>query len=64
GDGPFARFVWEFLTALGRTVNFGEYDSVVLYAIKGARLWSLKRRALWQSPFDKKMGGKPPPNSE
>ncbi len=62
GDGPFARFVCKFLTALGRADI--EYESMI-YDIKGARRWSLKRRALWQSPFDKQTGKgrKPLPNS-
>ncbi len=53
GDGPFARFVWEFLTALGRADDI-EYESMI-DAIKGARLWSLKHSAReWgSSPFDR-----------
>jgi hypothetical protein len=52
GNGPFARFIWEFLTALGRC-NI-EYESVI-DAIKDARTWSLKHAAAnkWgPSPFD------------
>jgi hypothetical protein len=53
GDGPFAGFVWEFLTALGRADDI-EYVSVI-DAIKDARLWSLQRseREWGSSPFDK-----------
>ncbi len=52
GDGAFAKFVMEFLTALGRR-NI-EYESVI-DAIKDARTWSLTRAAAdkWgPSPFD------------
>lgn len=52
GNGPFARFIWEFLTALGRC-NI-EYESVI-DAIKDARTWSLKHAVAnkWgPSPFD------------
>ena len=53
GDRPFAGFVWEFLTALGRADDI-EYVSVI-DAIKDARLWSLQRstREWVSSPFDK-----------
>jgi hypothetical protein len=52
GDGPFAKFVMEFLTALGRR-NI-EYESVI-DAIKDARTWSLMRATANKSgpsPFD------------
>ena len=52
GDGPFAKFVMEFLTALGRR-NI-EYETVI-DAIKDARRWALKRPAATKwgaSPFD------------
>jgi hypothetical protein len=51
GDGPFARFIYEFLTALGGDL---EYESVV-DAIKDVRARSLMRTAIskWgPSPFD------------
>jgi hypothetical protein len=52
GNGPFAKFVMEFLTALGRR-NI-EYETVIK-AIKDARRWTLKRPAATKwgaSPFD------------
>jgi hypothetical protein len=52
GDGPFAKFVMEFLTALGRR---NIKDESVISAIKEARRWALKRPAAdrWgPSPFD------------
>lgn len=52
GDGPFAKFVMEFLTALGR--HNIQYESVI-DAIKDARRWALKRPAATKwgpSPFD------------
>jgi hypothetical protein len=50
GDGPFAKFVLEFLTALGRR-NI-EYESVIA-AIKDARTRSLQNPTGWApSPFD------------
>jgi hypothetical protein len=49
GDGPFAKFVCEFLTALGRNI---EYESVI-DAIKDARTRSLQNPRGWTpSPFD------------
>jgi hypothetical protein len=52
GDGPFAKFVMEFLTALGRSKI--QYESVI-DAIKDARRWALMRPAATKwgpSPFD------------
>jgi hypothetical protein len=52
GDGPFAKFVMEFLTALGR--HNIQYASLI-DAIKDARRWALKRPAATKwgpSPFD------------
>lgn len=52
GDGPFAKFVVKFLTALGRGMI--EYETVI-EAIKDARRWTLKRPAATKwgpSPFD------------
>lgn len=56
GDTPFAKFVMEFLTALGRS-NI-QYESVI-DAIKGARRWALIRPAATKwgpSPFDEEFG--------
>ena len=56
GDGPFAKFVMEFLTALGHR-NI-QYESAI-DAIKDARRWALKRPAAskWgPSPFDDEFG--------
>jgi hypothetical protein len=53
-DGPFAKFVNEFLAALGRADDI-EYGSLV-EAIKGARQWALSdpvARKWGPSPFDK-----------
>jgi hypothetical protein len=54
GDGPFARFVYEFLIAIGR-VNI-EYESLV-DAIKDTRAWVRTRPAAKSgpSPFDDEM---------
>lgn len=54
GAGPFARFVMEFLEALGRT---SESDSVI-ETIKAA-----KKRKEWGQSFFAGIGGKTPPNS-
>jgi hypothetical protein len=49
GDGPFAKFVMKFLSALGRNI---EYESVI-DAIKDARTRSLQSPSGWApSPFD------------
>jgi hypothetical protein len=49
GDGPFAKFVMKFLSALGRNI---EYESVI-DAIKDARTRSLQNSSGWApSPFD------------
>jgi hypothetical protein len=50
GDGPFAKFVSEFLIATGRSDALA-YDSLI-EAIKGARQWALTRRKWGPSPFD------------
>ena len=58
GGGPFAKFVLEFLTALGRC-NI-EYETVI-EAIKDARRWALDRQETtnWgPSPFDEEFGTK------
>ena len=59
GDRPFAKFVREFLIALGRG-NI-EYESLI-DAIKDARRWALKRPAStkWSpSPFEEGFDEKP-----
>jgi hypothetical protein len=53
GDGPFAKFVVEVLTAAGRADDI-EYGSII-EAIKGARQWALMHpvaRKWGPSPFD------------
>lgn len=49
GDGPFAKFVMEFLTALRRNI---EYESVI-DAIQDARALSFEDGGVALSPFDK-----------
>jgi hypothetical protein len=50
GDGPFAKFVMKFLSALGRYIE----DESVIDAIKDARTRSLQSPSGWApSPFDK-----------
>lgn len=53
GDGPFAKFVMNFLIAVGRPDEI-EYDSII-EAIKDARQWALEHpvaRKWGPSPFD------------
>jgi hypothetical protein len=56
GHGPFAEFVWDFLSALGSTAEI-EYDSMI-EAIKRVRRWALTHPVArkWRpSPFDEEL---------